>query len=123
MDARKTWCMPVHGYLVGCEMSENYKMRKIGVTALCRISAKGGEGIYLYIPKNFADVYGIVGADYAEVVFGKIFYESSEVPDKPKLVDLRSRSRKGKKGLDLKEAAVEEVEVAGGDDFERGYLK
>jgi hypothetical protein len=74
-------------------MSENFKSKKIGVTALCRISAKGGEGVYLYIPKNFADVYGIVGADYAEVDFEKIFFKTSEVPERLS-VDLRSRKKK-----------------------------
>ena len=77
-------------------MSKNYKSKKIGVTALCRISAKGGEGIYLYIPKNFAEVYGVVGADYAEVRFGSLFFEVAQksMPEQSEVVDLRSRSKK-----------------------------
>ena len=76
-------------------MSENWKTEKIGVTALCRVSARGGEGVYLYIPKNFAEVYGIVGADYAEVIFGKVFYKvAEEAESKSKVKDWRNRKKK-----------------------------
>jgi hypothetical protein len=77
-------------------MAENFKSKKIGVKALCRISAKGGEGIYLYIPKNFSDVYNIVGADYAEITFHKIFYKVEGHPDSD-VKDLRSRKKKQEK--------------------------
>jgi hypothetical protein len=76
-------------------LSEKWKTEKIGVVALCRISAKGGEGLYLYIPKNFADAYGILGAEFAEVQFRKLFRVKpldSEETTGP--VDLRSRSKK-----------------------------
>ena len=85
-------------------MSEKWKTEKIGVTALCRISAKGGEGLYLYIPKNFADAYGILGADFAEVQFRKLFRVKpldSEV--ETELVDLRSRSKKKVEEEEIKE--------------------
>jgi hypothetical protein len=76
-------------------LSEKWKTEKIGVVALCRISAKGGEGLYLYIPKNFADAYGILGAEFAEVQFRKLFRVKpldSEETAEP--VDLRCRSKK-----------------------------
>lgn len=77
-------------------MSEKWKTEKIGVTALCRVSAKGGEGVYLYIPKNFADAYGIVGAEFCEVRFNRLFkakpLESEEGTGR--IRDLRSRSKK-----------------------------
>lgn len=77
-------------------MAESYKSRKIGVKALCRVSAKGGEGVYLYIPKNFAEVYAITGANYAEVTFNKVFYKAPAHPDSD-VKDLRSRSKETKK--------------------------
>ncbi len=76
-------------------MSEKWKTEKIGVVALCRISAKGGEGLYLYIPKNFADAYGILGAEFAEVQFRKLFRAKPLDSDsEAELVDLRCRSKK-----------------------------
>jgi len=73
-------------------LTEKFKVRKIGVSALCRVSAAGGSGIYLYIPKNFADVYSLVGTDYVEVFFAKAF---KKVYDKgSKVVDLTSRKKK-----------------------------
>jgi hypothetical protein len=79
----------------GCSLSEKWKSEKIGVTALCRISAKGGEGLYLYIPKNFADAYGILGAEFAEVQFRKLFRVKPLGSDETAgPVDLRSRSKK-----------------------------
>lgn len=103
-------------------MSENYKIEKIGVTALCRISAKGGEGVYLYIPKNFAEVYGIVGADYAEVTFGKTFFKVDQPIEKAsKVIDLRSRSKK-----EQKETKIEALKENGDDeknDFAEGDVR
>jgi hypothetical protein len=110
-------------------MSLDYKTEKIGVTALCRISAKGGEGVYLYIPKNFADAYGVVGADYAEVVFKKIFTKIAEVPPVPsKVIDLRSRSKKEQvkaskaKEKETEDVDAEEVEDSKEDAFGKGDL-
>lgn len=76
-------------------MKEKFKSRKIGVTALCRISAAGGSGIYLYIPKNFADVYSLSTAEYCEVLFVKAFSKDySEEETGP--VDLTSRKKQKK---------------------------
>lgn len=86
-------------------MTKKYKVKKIGVTALCRVSAKGGEGIYLYIPKNYADAYGIPGAEYAEVKFGKLFFNVAELPEKSNVKDWRNKSKRG------------------GDDFSEGELE
>lgn len=78
-------------------MSENLKSEKIGVTALCRISAKGGEGVYLYIPRNFATAYKIVGAEYAEINFRKIFRKTAAEEQKDiceeEVKDLTSRKK------------------------------
>ncbi len=78
----------------------NLKARKIGVSALCRISASGGAGIYLYIPKHFADAYGIVGAAYAEVHFRQVFFdvaEAEKTDKEEKVVDLTSRKKASSK--------------------------
>jgi hypothetical protein len=75
-------------------LSEKWKTEKIGVVALCRISAKGGEGLYLYIPKNFADAYGIVCAEFAEVQFRKLFRAKPLDPKEDAgPIDLRSRRK------------------------------
>jgi len=96
-------------------MSENYKTKKIGVTALCRVSAKGGEGIYLYVPKNFAEVYGVMAADYAEVRFGSLFFKVADepAPEESKVVDLRCKSRK---------VQDKTQDLDGEDAFQRGEL-
>ena len=109
-------------------MSENYKTEKIGVTALCRVSAKGGEGIYLYIPKNYADAYGIVGAEYVEVLFRKIFFKVEEATQKPtKTIDMRSRPKKEKAAKSLANEKqpddyLEKIS-AEGDDFTKGDIR
>lgn len=78
-------------------MSEAFKSRKIGVSALCRVSAAGGAGTYLYIPKNFAEVYGLAGADYVEVLFSNIFTKKYDADEpKKKVIDLTSKKRKKK---------------------------
>lgn len=99
-------------------MAKNYKTEKIGVTALCRVSAKGGEGIYLYIPKNYADAYHIVGADLAEVTFKRLFFKASD--EEPKLVDSsvkdwsqRTKTEKKKAGGAESDDGSETVESAG----------
>ena len=73
-------------------MSKNYEARKIGVKALCRVSSKGGEGIYLYIPKKFADIYDLNSADSVEVDFVKAFY-SKALAD-PGVTDLTGNRKK-----------------------------
>ena len=70
-------------------MKPTHKAKKIGVSALCRVSSKGGAGVYLYIPRNFAEVYGIVMADYAEIEFRKIFKKTWQEKKGP--VDLTPR--------------------------------
>ena len=76
-------------------MSENYKSKKIGVTALCRVSAAGGSGIYLYVPKNFAEVYNLAAAEYCEVHFVKSFFKSSdEVVEKVRDLTSRKKAKK-----------------------------
>ena len=74
-------------------MSKNYEARKIGVKALCRVSSKGGEGIYLYIPKKFADIYDLNTADSVEVDFVKAFYSKSTLAE-PGVTDLTGNRKK-----------------------------
>lgn len=104
-------------------MAKNYKVEKIGVTALCRVSAKGGEGIYLYIPKNYADAYRITGADLAEVTFKRLFFKAAD--EEPKLVDSSvkdwsKRSVKEKKRVG--EADAEDSEGAEASGLAEGEL-
>jgi len=54
--------------------------KKIGVNVLVRASAKGGSGVYLYIPRDHADVYGIKSGNKVEIRLLRIF---EEAPDKP----------------------------------------
>lgn len=60
--------------------------KKIGVNVLVRASAKGGSGVYLYIPKDHADAYGIISGKKVEI---KLIRVQEEIPDeKPKATDL-----------------------------------
>jgi len=43
---------------------------KLGITLLMRVSRHGG-GLYLYIPRDIADVHGIEGEDKIEVELKK----------------------------------------------------
>jgi len=66
--------------------------KKIGVTALMRASAKGGSGVYLYIPRDYADAYSIKSGDKVEV---RLIRVQEEIPDeKVKAVDLSTRESK-----------------------------
>jgi len=47
----------------------------------------------LYIPKNFADAYGILGAEFAEVQFRKLFRVKPLEPKEDGPIDLRSRRK------------------------------
>lgn len=60
--------------------------KKIGVTALMRASAKGGSGVYLYIPRDYADTYGIKSGTKVEV---RLIRVQEDIPEeKPDAVDL-----------------------------------
>jgi len=77
--------------------SEETRVQKIGVSALCRVSTKGGAGTYLYIPRLFAETYDLVSGNVVEVYFRKVFkkiYVEEENP-KPAILDLsKERGRK-----------------------------
>jgi len=69
--------------------------KKIGVNVLMRASAKGGSGVYLYIPRDYADTYGIKSGDKVEVRLLRVF---EEIPDeKTDAVDLSRAKPKRKK--------------------------
>lgn len=57
-------------------MKPEYRSKKVGVTALCRVSKKGGAGLYLYVPRNFGQLYDIDLADFVEVHFEKVFIKT-----------------------------------------------
>jgi len=60
--------------------------KKIGVNVLVRASAKGGSGIYLYMPRDHADAYGIVSGKKVEI---RLIRVEEEIPDKkPDALDL-----------------------------------
>jgi len=54
-------------------LTEKNKIEKIGVSALCRISAKGGSGTYLYVPRLFAKTYNLISGNVVEVYFRRVF--------------------------------------------------
>jgi len=69
--------------------------KKIGVSVLMRASAKGGSGVYLYIPRDYADTYGIKHGDKVEVRLLRVF---EDIPDvKTDVVDLSKAKPKRKK--------------------------
>jgi len=72
-------------------LNEDYKVQKLKVTVLCRVSAKGGSGVYLYIPRNFAEVYEISRAKFVEVEFKKIFRKKYH-KDEDEPIDLTPRT-------------------------------
>jgi len=60
--------------------------KKIGVNVLVRASAKGGSGVYLYVPRDHADAYGIVPGKKVEIRLVSVEFD---IPDKkPEAVDL-----------------------------------
>jgi len=75
---------------------------KVGVTALMRASAKGGAGLYLYVPKDYADAYDIHSGDKVEA---KIIRVLRQVPLnlEPGEIDL---SRKGLENIGSKRKKV-----------------
>jgi len=73
--------------------------KKIGVNVLMRASAKGGSGVYLYIPRDYADTYGIKSGDKVEVKLLRVFEEiPDEKTEKTDVVDLsRAKPKRRKK--------------------------
>jgi len=72
--------------------------KKIGVSVLMRASAKGGSGVYLYMPRDYADTYGIKHGDKVEVRLLRVFEDIPDVKtEKTDVVDLTKRRSKSKK--------------------------
>lgn len=73
--------------------------KKIGVNVLVRSSAKGGSGVYLYIPRDHADAYGIVPGRKVEIRLIRILeIVPDKKPDAKDLSDARpTRRKKGTK--------------------------
>jgi len=72
--------------------------KKIGVNVLMRASAKGGSGVYLYIPRDYANTYGIKSGDKVEVRLLRVFEEiPDEKTEKNNVVDLSRAKPKRKK--------------------------
>jgi len=69
--------------------------KKIGVNVLMRASAKGGSGVYLYIPRDYADTYGIKSGDKVEVRLIRVFEEILD--KKPEITDLSTKKAARKK--------------------------
>jgi len=60
-------------------MPEEFEeIRNIGLTTLLRVSVQG-DGLYLYIPKNIIEVYGIMAGDRIEVKLGTVHREKKYV--------------------------------------------
>ena len=82
-------------------MTEKNKTEKIGVSALCRISAKGGRGTYLYVPRLFAETYGLISGNVVEVYFRRVFKtvinDAEEEHSEKRVVDLSKERGKRKK--------------------------
>lgn len=72
-------------------MNDRFVERKINVTALCKVTSKGGSGTYLYIPHSFAEVYGLISGDRVEVHFKKLFKEKHNEETEEKPIDLLPR--------------------------------
>jgi len=76
-------------------------IEKVGVTLLLRASRKGGAGLYLYVPGDYADVYNILSGDKVEAKIVRIHREipDTKPPVDPKVKDLsdaRKRSPRRK---------------------------
>jgi len=75
---------------------------KVGVTLLLRASRKGGAGLYLYVPGNYADTYNMKSGDNVEAKIVRIHREIPDVkPVNPSVKDLSEvgkRSPRRKKG-------------------------
>jgi hypothetical protein len=84
---------------MGWILTEKNKIEKIGVSALCRISAKGGSGTYLYVPRLFAETYGLISGNVVEVYFRRVFKTvyAEEEPSEKRVIDLSKERGKRKK--------------------------
>jgi len=71
--------------------------KKIGVNVLMRASAKGGAGVYLYIPRDYADTYGIKSGDKVEVRLLRVFEDIPDEKTRTDVVDLSRAKPKRKK--------------------------
>jgi len=75
---------------------------KVGVTLLLRASRKGGAGLYLYVPGDYADTYNIRSGDKVEAKIVRIHREVPDVksvnPGVKDLSEVGKRSSRGKKG-------------------------
>jgi len=82
-------------------LTEKNKTEKIGVSALCRISAKGGSGTYLYVPRLFAKTYNLISGNVVEVYFRRVFKtvinDAEEEPSEKRVIDLSKERGKRKK--------------------------
>jgi len=52
-------------------MKEYKEVGEIGRSPLLRVSARGAA-LYLYLPKDLVEAYGIIASDLIEVKLGKI---------------------------------------------------
>jgi len=57
---------------------------KIGLRTLLKAAARGGA-LYLYVPKDLVDVYGLMGGDQVEVTLGEIRREARMVKEAEKV--------------------------------------
>jgi len=70
-------------------------VEKVGVTLLLRASRKGGAGLYLYVPGDYADTYNMKSGDKIEARIVRIL---REVPDvKPVDSSVKDLSEVGKR--------------------------
>lgn len=53
------------------------KIGKIGETRTLRC-AQRGKGLYLYLPKDLVEIYGLMGRDRIEAKLGNIYRERKE---------------------------------------------
>jgi len=68
---------------------------KVGVTLLLRASRKGGAGLYLYVPGDYADTYHIKSGDKVEAKIVRVHREIPDInkPD-PKIKDLSEHGKR-----------------------------
>lgn len=56
---------------------------KIGLRLILKAAVRGGA-LYLYIPKNLVEVYGLAGGDHVEVTLGEVRREARQVKEAEK---------------------------------------
>lgn len=64
---------------------KQWSVREIGITVLSRASSPGGEGVYLYVPKDHARIYGIKPSDKVEVRLLRRYTPTTEAEQLPKV--------------------------------------